>query len=308
MPSPHDRFIPGGHTLSSAFIINDRAKLREIMSTIVNNGGKLIEIPYLLVELAWEEVARIAKETGIEEISLCHFWPKNPDGSSPQGDPLGDSQEVQRALITISNIINAILTIRLCGIRVRFIDGPLHCGLGWEYTNLEPRERFDRAVHFLSKAGVMCAASDIALAVEFLRPVEDKTVGGTRNMLEILRTVGQENVRMHFDVFHSLECGENPAESIRIAKHWITYLHLHGSKRLAPELPGDVCDWSAIIQSVLTINPSFIGSIPVVSEPFGEDTCRENPALGEGLPPALPLDPYLKQAFGVFKRHGLAFA
>lgn len=299
-----NRFKLGAHWLSVNFILEDRAELFEAMKTTVANGGKIFEIPYLLCKLPWKDVAEIARQAGIEEISLCHFWPINPDGWSFSGDPLSNSGEVELALKTLDEIIAAARTIRENGIMVRFIDGPTWGGLGKEYHDLNPDDLLIRAITFLDKAGRKCATEGLILATEFLRRGEDKVVSGTQRMLYILRCINNPAVRMHFDSFHSVECDENPATMIHLARNSIVYLHLHGDKRIAPGAHGDLRDWVSIIEAVKLIN-SGVTDIPIVSEPFGKKTCEANKALGEGLPEALALDLYLPQAFKTFRAAGL---
>lgn len=301
------QFISGAHWLSVAFTLSNYTMLQRAMETTVRNGATLFEIPYLLCQLEWFKVAMAAKAAGITEISLCHFWPYDPDTGKPVcGDPLGSPEDFERALATIDEIIYAVGILRANGITVRFIDGPTWGGLGKEYNcNEELLET--RMIEFLRLAGDKCQNDDLILAVEFLRKVEDKVVGGTKIMLYLLQLVNHPSVMMHFDVFHSIEQGENPTEMIGLAHKWIAYLHLHGDKRLAPGQEGDNQDWPSIIAAVLKID-SGVKNIPVVSEPFGEQTCRENPALGEGLPPMLPFEQYLPLAFKTLREAGLPIA
>ena len=299
------RFILGGHSLSGAFILNDYATLFNMMCIVVQNGGKFFELPYLLCELPWKEVARAARAAGIKEIALCHFWPMGADGTPVCGDPLGDERQAQEALGTIDEIIDATKQLRKEGIIVRFVDGPTWGGLAKDYGHLRPLDMRNRVVEFLRQAGDKCNDADLVLAVEFLRPAEDKVIGGTPGMIDILKLVDHPAVRMHFDVFHSRECGENPADMIRLASKWIVYLHLHGDGRLAPGVQGDSCDWKTIIGAVMGIE-SEVEDIPALPEPFGEETRKDNPALGHGLPDATPFADYLPIAYAKFRQFGLS--
>jgi sugar phosphate isomerase/epimerase len=298
------KIILGAHSLSAMFTVKNYVRLQNAMRATAARGGTLFEIPYLLCKLSWEKVAQAARYAGIKEIALCHFWPMNPDGTSVCGDPLGSVEEVKRALSTLNAITVAVRILRGNGIVVRFIDGPTWGGLGWDYHSLSLEEKHLRVISFLKQAGTICEAAQLTLAVEFLRPGEDKVIGRTRAMIKILEEVDHPAVGMHFDVFHSIECGENPADMIREAKGWIVYLHLHGDKRRAPGAPGEQQDWTAIIQAIKEID-SGVDDIPGVPEPFGEATCKENAALGEGLPLPPPLTAYLDLAYQTLRSGGL---
>jgi len=300
------QFVLGAHWLSVAFALRNYTALQLAMEITVKNGGKIFEIPFILCEIGWEKVAMAANAAGIKEISFCHLWPYGPDGKPVCGDPLGTSEDVKMALATIDRIIEAAEIIRAGGIEVRFISGPTWGGLGKEYSG-DKNARDVRVVEFLRQAGDKCKKAGLILAVEFLRPVEDKVIGGTVAMVRILQLVNHPAVMMHFDVFHSIECGEDLARSILYALKFIAYLHLHGDGRLAPGQEGDKRNWPSIIDAAKQID-SGVENIPVVSEPFGQQTCEEEPALGIGLPPMLPFGEYLPLAFGTLRAAGLPLA
>ncbi|MEN9647890.1 MAG: hypothetical protein RLY57_694 [Candidatus Parcubacteria bacterium] len=294
------RILFGAHSLSAMFNINDPAALQEAMAITVKHGGRLFEMPYLLCTLSWGKVAEIAKTAGITEISLCHFFPRDQSGA-PHGDPLGDEKEVLQALDTIRDICKAADVIRANGVIVRFIDGPTWGCLGHTYENLDANVRSDRAVAFLKQAGKICEKAKIILAVEFLRPGEG-VIDGTGEMLYILERVSSTWVKMHFDVFHAEEHGENIPDMIRIASHQIAYLHLHGSKRVVAGSKNDEMNWQAIAAAVKLIPFSEeVGPLPIVSEPFGKKTREECPPLGDGLPEVPEMDEYLKLTVAKFR-------
>lgn len=123
--------------------------------------------------------------------------------------------------------------------------------------------------------------------------------------MDILAAVNLPNVRFHADIHHMIEQGEDPAQSISDASDYIAYLHLHGTKRVAPGSRHDTCDWPEIVGACRFIDDRTDGPIPVIPEPFGKETCKENPALGEGLPPMGPLRPYLTKAYATLRHAGL---
>ena len=297
--------LRGAHSLSVMFAVKDEETLRRAMRTTVECEGTLFEIPFILCEIPWETVAKIAKEEGIQEIVLCHFWPYGAESKSLCGDPLSKyPDERHLAMITWQKIIEAALVIRENGMTIRFIDGPSWGGLARDYDKEAAMIIEGRMITFLRIAGDMCQNANLIIAVEFLRPVEDKVVRGTRNMIRLLTIINHPAVKMHFDVFHALECDEDPGEMIRLAWKWIVYLHLHGTKRLAPGQDGDECDWADIASAIQDIR-SGVSNIPGISEPFGKETCAENPALGEGLPEALPLREYLIKSFATLSAAGI---
>ena len=297
------KLILGSHTLSAMFHVDKEKPLRSLMKETARRGGRLIEIPFILCTIPWEHIAKMAKELGMPEISLCLFWPKKPDGTSVCGDPLGGDAEVARCFGTLAQIFDAVAKLRAGGITVRFIDGPSWGMMGHDYELPEDDLRF-KVVRFLQKAGDLCAKHDLNLAVEQLRrDPEDKVVGGTMNMIRILHYVNRPNVKMHLDLFHCIENSEDPTDMIRLGKSYIGYLHLHGKGRRAPGTYRDGVNWPQAAEYIRDIY-SGVELIPALPEPFGKRTCEENPDLGKGLPPMLPLTEYLDQTFATFRKLG----
>lgn len=99
-PPPKVELLLGAHSLSSLYEINNFAVLRGVMKSAAQRGAKVFEIPYLLCKLKWESVARAAKEAGIREIALCHFWPV-AEGIFVCGNPLGDEAAIEQAMETL---------------------------------------------------------------------------------------------------------------------------------------------------------------------------------------------------------------
>jgi sugar phosphate isomerase/epimerase len=302
----------GGHSLSDIFLINTHEKLGRLiaaMQEVSKRGGKVFELPYALVggPITWIDIANAAKETGIDELVICHFWGTGKDGKPLAGDPLGSRKETTRAITVFKGLLGAVEILRENGIVVRYIDGPTHVCLGKKYPRLNAQQRHERMVVFLRRLGKLCAKAKLILAVEFLRPVEDTVVHGTKAMLKILKAVNHPSVKMHFDVFHSVECGEDPALAIVDARKWIAYLHLHGDKRLAPGAKGDRRNWKRLVWAILQIDSGIVEIIGV-SEPFGKDTCAEEPSLGAGLPEMCPLPEYLDDTLAMFRKVGMPLA
>lgn len=300
------KFKFGAHSLMWMFKVQSRKKLLSAMKTVVKSGGTVFEIPYAICLLSWEVVAEVAKEAGITEIVICHFWPYDKKGAATLGDPLGSGEDIMRAQHTMEKIIDAALELRANGIIVRVIDGPLAFGLGKTYTE-EIHELEEKMVVFLRFAGDRCKNAGLILAVEFLRPGEGTVIKGTVHMLRILMIVNNPSVMMHFDVHHSILHDEDPAEMICLAGSWIAHLHLHGDDRRMPGQEGDKRDWVAIIAAVNNIKSS-IDYIVVICEPFGSATCRANKALGTGMPDVPPPYKYLTRARKVFTDSGLALS
>lgn len=274
------------------------------MVATVQQGGTMFEIAYGVCFIPWEQVAEIARKTGIKEISLCHFWGKDKaTGRSLSGDPLGSKRQRLRAYRTMEQIFIAAETLRNRGVTVRFIDGPLGWLLGHDYS-ISAEEQMKRLVRFFKHAGRRAKVAGLTLAIEFLRPCEDKVIGGTERLLELIRKVKHPNVKGHLDAFHAGEQKEDPVEAARKGRNEWVYVHGHAGKRKAPGSPGDEIDWTAFLQEVAQFTTA-VGTegVPFIFEPFSAQACREEPALGDGVEPIKDgeMDKYLTRAFDTIR-------
>lgn len=298
------KMITGGHTLSAMFKVNNIQLLRNVMAAVVSRGGTLIEIPYILCSIGWDHVGTLAKKMGIGEISFCHLWPKAPDGTFPCGNPHGTPEQIEQCFTTMNGLFDAAEKVRNCGVTVRFIDGPTWGVLGHKHE-LEGEMLRQSVIAFLRRLATECAKHTMMLAVEPLRRnPEDLVTDGTIATISTLQAVNHPNARLHLDLFHCIENGEDPLEMLRASRDWAVYLHLHGAGRRAPGAWGNKVDWveaSNIIHSF----SSGVDDIPGLPEPFGKRTCRENKELGRGLPPMGPLAKYYDCTFRTFEEVGL---
>lgn len=290
--------IVGGHTLSTVFTLNKKTPLRNLIRAIVSRRGTLLEIPFILCKLNWDDVGNIAKSMGIKEISLCHFWVRN-NGVATWGDPLGNDQEISLAHDTYRKIFAAVETLRKYVI-VRFIDGPAWGALGFDY-GLPAGELRSNVISGLKTSGELCAKHDLILAVESLRrDPEDLVTGGTLKTISILHAVNMANVKFHGDLFHMLSNCEDPVSMMQSIRDYVVYLHLHGKGRRAPGARGNGVDWGEVSNEVHLIS-SGIENIPILAEPFGKLTCEENKELGKGIPPMGPLPKYFNTTFKTYR-------
>jgi len=159
--------VAGGHTLSMMFWIKNIQLLRNVMAAIVSRGGTLIEIPYILCKIGWEHVGALAKKVGIKEISLCHLWPKAPDGTFPCGHPHGTPEQIEQCFRTMEGLFAAVAILRKY-VTVRFVDGPTWGVLAHKHE-LEGEPLRQSVISFLRRLAIACAKHDLILAVEPLR-------------------------------------------------------------------------------------------------------------------------------------------
>jgi sugar phosphate isomerase/epimerase len=259
-----------------------------------------------LTQLTAKDIATAYKKGGMKELSYCRFF---PDGSPPPfGDPLGSQRDIDEALMTFRSDLGLISELRSEGLTVRHITGPGGFVLARQY-DLDPTTMMSRMVDYYKRVADLIDGSGVQVNVEYLRPGEDYVLQSMTRACELIDKVDCPAIKIHADVFHAHERHENPCAVLQMAGKRLGYLHAHGTKRQYPgafHVSGDAnatdtTNWH-LIACVLD-DIKFDG--PIVPEPFGEVVRREIPALGDGLPPAVPPEAYYKAAFTHLTKMGI---
>lgn len=286
----------GAHWLAYCGILETGSgeKLAAAAKSAAEAGCELFELACNPVNgMGATETAEALLAGGIDKASYCRFFPDN--GSL--GDPMGTYDEQCLAFETILNDALFIRGLRENGITVDHLTGPSVFGLGKNYD-------YDRdtARHIIwafgKKVAPILGANGIQWNIEYLRAGEDNAIGSMEELCYLIDQIGHPNVKVHADIFHMLERGENPFTALMTAGSRLGYVHAHGAKRVAPGTNDpannafDTADWTSIGRALNQIH--YNG--PIVPEPFGAEIRATIPALGEGLPPAIDAGTYYQQA------------
>jgi sugar phosphate isomerase/epimerase len=302
----------GGHWLASDGVLNPGQgnRLTNAVRTVSDAGGTIFEIVGLpLNNMSAKETAEAVLAGGMTEVSYCRFFP----GDGSLGDPLGDhgSSLLAEALQTFTADLAFISELREYGLTVKHMTGPSCFMIGFDYgATLTRSQIVARAIEFYRIFADVIVEMDLQINIEYLRPEEDKALGGLDPVIQICRALGP-NFRWHADTFH-MGCRRiNPVMELRAAGHHesgetiLGYFHVHGFS--GREVPGqNLSAWVhdnergwGQIESALS-NMGYTG--PLVAEPFGEVLRQQIPVLGEGLPPAEDPATYYAATFAFLRR------
>lgn len=272
----------------------DGAKLTAAARIAADAGCTLFELACSPVNgMSANETADALQEGGINRAAYCRFFPGGENGEPPPfGDPTGEQKLVDVAVNTIDMDLTFIEQLRASGVHTCTMTGPTSFVLG-QKSRLNPQESMNRMVKFLTRIERDLTSATVFMCVEYLRHGEDNDfIAGVDRQIELIDAVGSDYVEAHFDVYHSLQRDEDPAESIRKLEGRLGYLHCHGTDRVAPGSEHDKVDWKAVKAALDDVGYRE----PIVPEPFGQTIRDEVQVLGEGLPPAVPAAAYYATA------------
>ncbi|MEY2641299.1 MAG: Xylose isomerase-like barrel [Candidatus Parcubacteria bacterium] len=244
---------------------------------------------------------------GISEVSYCRFFP----GDGSFGDPIGECspKAFAEVLKTFDEDFAYIQALQGAGLRVRHITGPSCFVLGRDYDEFCQEEIVTRAISFYDHILPQVGELNLQINIEYLRPEEDKALGGLEPVLLICRALGPR-FRWHADTFHMYQRRLNAVLELRAAgthetgESMLGYLHAHGFA--GREIPGrnknawvhdNSRGWEQIGLALRGMN--YEG--PIVAEPFGQVVREQIPVLGEGLPPAVDPEKYYRTTLAYLK-------
>ncbi len=277
--------------------------LRDAAASASTHGASIFELACRPVnDMSAMETAKALDDAEMETASYCRFFP----GDGSYGDPLADDNAL--ALETIRQDLGFIDILDTQGIAVTYITGPSCFVLGKLYDEPKPK-LLDRAYEWYRKVGELMGNRELTVCIEYLRPSEDKSVLGSMDVLcGLIDRLKDPRFRVHGDIFHMLERGEDPHDTILKAGKRLAYLHAHGTKRQPPGWynradmdSADRVNWHLVSNALNAID--FKG--PVVPEPFGPAIRLAIPALGEGLPEAIDANQYYELAWVHLDRHNI---
>ncbi len=299
----------GGHLLAfgATYKPGDEPRLTNAARTVKQAGGTLLELTCTaLLQTPADKTAAAVLAGGIDHVSYCRFYPGNPGGIPPCGDPLSNDPDlVTAAVATFQADVDYINALRAGGLKVRFITGPNCFVLGQRYGQSRSVIR-DRIRQFYARVAKIIDGQGITVAVEYLRPGEDEgAIGSAAELLHLLQLIDHPEIGAHADTFHMRERREVPHDVIILLAKYLKYVHAHGDFRSVPGTYEqgfiDLINWYLFGRALTAAN--YEG--PIVAEPFGQATRNEIPPLGVGLPPAIDARVFYDKTFAHLEQMGV---
>lgn len=148
------------------------------------------------------------------------------------------------------------------------ICGPLYASLGVMTGSRRTNEEWEYAIEGLRAAARRGRELGVTLCLEPLNRFETYFLNTLEDAARLVRDIGEPNVKVHFDTFHSNIEERRPAESLRAAAQELGHVHISENDRGVPGT-GHV-DWRGIFAVLKEIGYDGWMTIESFAEPDPE--------------------------------------
>lgn len=179
-------------------------------------------------------------------------------------DALGLERTTCSVLPREANLISADPHVRARGVQflnrciertadlgAQLICGPLYAGLGVMAGRRRTEDEWNWAVEGLRTAALRGQALGVMVCVEPLNRFETYFLNTLSDAAQLVRVIGEPNVRIHFDTFHANIEEKHPADSIRSAATELGHVHISENDRGVPGT-GSI-DWRSVLLALKEI-------------------------------------------------------
>lgn len=284
----------GGHWLAFLWKVTLISQLQEAVAKMKKAGANVAELVWhALNDLSPRDTATALKKGGINRAVQCVFFPDDPDGTPPMGDPISDdSAQIKLAQENLLYTIDFITKLQGEGIEANMIVGPSCLVLGKANT-LDWAERKKRIIEFYVGIGKELVGAKIKVAIEVLRPDEDKVIEGRTNWIDLIDSLNAKFAESfgvsaistfgaHFDTVHVAAHGWDQGATIGLLGKRIIHVHVNGTLRRPAGGEGDLVNWSEVVVALTAATQGRI--ITCINEPFCALVRQNCAPLGVGLP------------------------
>jgi D-psicose/D-tagatose/L-ribulose 3-epimerase len=180
-----------------------------------------------------QAVGRILDTVGLERTT-CSVLPRD-------ANLIGADPDVRtRGVALLKRCIE-----RTAELGSALICGPLYAGLGVMTGHRRTEEEWNWAVEGMHDAAVRCRELGVTLCLEPLNRFETYFLNTLEDTARLVRTVGEPNLRVHFDTFHANIEEKHPADSVRAAADVLGHVHISENDRGIPGT-GSI-DWRGVL-------------------------------------------------------------
>jgi D-psicose/D-tagatose/L-ribulose 3-epimerase len=227
-------------------------------------------------------LARI-REWGFDGVELF-VSPDEPADISAVSRAL-DHSKLERTTCTVlpreSNLVSAEPDVRTRGVHYlsRCVErtaelgagimcGPLYAGLGVMTGRRRTDEEWEWAIKGLRTVASQAQALGVTLCIEPLNRFETYFLNTLQDASQLVRDIGANNVRIHFDTFHANIEERQPAIALRIVAMDLGHVHISENDRGVPG-SGHV-DWRGVLSVLQEVGYDGWLTIESFAEPDPE--------------------------------------
>jgi protein FrlC len=180
------------------------------------------------------ELRALLTDCGLQAVSLLAT-----PGGGPGFNPASPLAEEREATVRYYNEV-VDLALDLDAEKVLYIAGWQIFGTSRQQAWDRSRDCLDQIASYASNKGITVVVEPTAAATNLIETADDA--------LELMRSVGRNNVKVMFDTLHALYRNEIPADYVRAMRKDLVHVHVSDSNRVIPG-EGRV-DWVGLMQAL----------------------------------------------------------
>ena len=180
------------------------------------------------------ELRALLTDCGLQAISLLAT-----PGGGPGFNPASPLAEEREATVRYYNEV-IDLALDLGAEKVLYIAGWQIFGTSRQQAWDRSRDCLDQIASHANNKGITIVVEPTAAATNLIETADDA--------LELMRSVGQDNIKVMFDTLHALYRNEIPADYVRAMRKDLVHVHVSDSNRVIPG-EGRV-DWVGLMQAL----------------------------------------------------------
>jgi D-psicose/D-tagatose/L-ribulose 3-epimerase len=206
------------------------------------------------------------KEWGFDGVEL--LLSLNEPANIPEMRRILDRLGLERTTCSVlprdANLVNTDADVRTQGVEFikrcvertselggQLICGPLYSALGVMTGTRRTEEEWKWAVHGLAAAARRGQELGVMLCVEPLNRFETYFLNTQADAANLVRSIGEPNLKIHFDTFHANIEERHPADSLRSIASDLGHVHISENDR---GIPGTGhTDWRGVLSAVKEI-------------------------------------------------------
>jgi protein FrlC len=180
------------------------------------------------------ELRNLLEACGLQAVSLLAT-----PGGGPGFNPASPLAEEREATVRYYNEV-IDLALDLGAEKVLYIAGWQIFGTSRQQAWDRSKDCLDRIALHADKKGITIVVEPTAAATNLIETADDA--------MELMRSVGRDNVKVMFDTLHALYRNEIPADYVRVMREDLVHVHVSDSNRVIPG-EGRV-DWIGLMQAL----------------------------------------------------------
>jgi D-psicose/D-tagatose/L-ribulose 3-epimerase len=184
-------------------------------------------------------VRRMLDRIGLERNACC-VLPRQANLISPEADVRARGVEYLKRYVEKTSELGG-----------QFICGPIYVALGVMTGQRRTKAEWAWAVEALRTVARHGEEHGVALYLEPLNRFETYFLNTLRDAAELVESVAQPNVGIHFDTFHANIEERHPADAIRSVAKYLAHVHVSENDRGTPGT-GHV-DWRGVMMALRDI-------------------------------------------------------